>query len=1014
MTSTRTRTWQAPRSVRAARGCARVVCRRALVRALALVITLVLAGMAAVVAQAQVAAPGPALVLEGRVLDERGRGVGGAAVRVSDDRLFDGAPESSVTTDGDGRFRFDALAPGTYTVTVTAAGFRRGVPDRVRLDAGADPPVNLVVRLVPAMTLSGSVTDGDGTALEGARVTVATLVDAAAGSAVTDATGAFAIADLPRASSYVVRAVSRAGDEISLTVTCGDEARACGPTRIVVTPRPALTARLVRPDGTLYAGPARVRFGDEATEWLTVAGGALRATLPPGSGTIDIVTEGYRTVRTATVTLRVDEPMDLGTLKLDRGLVIRGRVTGEGAKPLAGVEAVAIGSRAVTSADGAFELGGFDAGTEGVSVVFSREGYFPREVKDARPGGAAVAVTLARTAAVVGRIVTGKPPRPVDGFTVDVFSEFAPGGESQPPGPGAVAGALEVRGLPPAEVSLKIRATGYVSRWLTALRLKPGEERSVGDVELTPAVLVRGVVLDDRTGAPLRDATVRPDEDGLREVRTTAEGRFTLDVAPGIHELRVTAAAHAPATRTITAIADGPELVVRVGGFGAIEGLVRASDGQPCAGCFVDVAGMGAGEWQGSTDASGRFRRDGLPPGRYVVYSSGSEGREKSLEWFTAANRFDQTTRRRVRVVSDEVTTVEIGEPTATVRVHGTVRSQQDPPPGVVTWFLDGAPFEEHVSAIVAADGSYAVDLQRPGGYRVVVGREGLGAALRVTVGAEAQQQIDLELERVPVRGKVLSAGTAAPLAGALVEARRTEPFLDLAAPPYATTATDGTGRFAIALGAGSYRVAARAEGYAVEYREDVKVEPDREVDLGKLALRDARALRVRLLDADGGPVQWASAALAGEAHTREASTADASGVVVLADAPPGPQTIVARGPRSAIVVRTGVEAVPPDVEPPVIVLARGGTLEVLVAGPSGAPVVGALVRVFKDKVDITPALQSVGYYPLFTSDEGRVRVPDLEPGEYELSVAKGERTTRRKVRADAGETREVTLTVSP
>ncbi len=994
----RTGSGWARRSVRATRGV-RATC----VLALAFALACATAGSTPAVEAARTVA------LEGRVLDERGHGVSGAAVRVSDSRLLDGAPESVALTDGAGRFRFDALAPGTYAVTVTADGFRRGVPDRVRLEAGADLAAVLEVRLVPAVTLSGSVTDGDGTELEGARVSVATLVDADAGHATTDAVGAFAIADLPRAFSYDLRVVTRAGDEAALTVTCGDEAaHACGPARVVVTPRPALTARLVRPDGAPYAGPARVRYGADATPWTTVAAGALRAALPPGTFDVEVVTEGYRVTRRAAVTLRAGEPRDLGTLALDRGLVIRGRVTGSDRKPLAGVAAVAIGARAVTTADGTFELGGFEPGTEDVSVVFSREGFFPKEVKDGRPGGAELAVTLARTAAVVGRVVTGKPPQPVGEFTVDVFSEFAPGGESQPPG----AGALEVRALPPAEVSLRIRATGFVTRWLTGLRLKPGEERNVGDVELTAAALVKGVVLEDRTGAPLREATVRADGDRLREARTDVEGRFALDLAPGVHGLEVAAERHAPATRTITAVVDGPELVVRVGGLGAIEGLVRGADGQPCAGCLVDVLGTGSYGQPAAADASGRFRREGLPPGRYLVFSSGSDRRESNPEWWSAANRFSQRTRRRVRVVSDEVTSVEIGAPTATLHVHGTVRADDEPPPGTLTWFFEGAGFEEQVQVLLDAHGAYEVDLDRPGPYRVLVGREDTETALRVTVGTEPDQSIELDARRTLVRGKVVGAATGAPLPRTYVEARRAEPFLDLATLPSATSATDETGRFALEVPPGTYRVAVRAAGFADAYRDDVKVEPGGELDLGRIALRDPRALRVRVLGSDGGPLQFATAALLGAAHERDTSGADASGVVVMTNAPPGPQTVVARGPGHALSVRTGVEAVPADVEPPSITLSRGGTLDVLVSGPGGVPLAGTLVRVFKDKVDITPVVQSVGYYPLFTSDEGRVHVPALEPGEYELAVGAGEHMVRRTVRVETGEARDVEISV--
>ena len=62
--------------------------------------------------------------ITGAVTDSSGAAVPNASVAVKSTALL--APRST-HTEGDGSYQFDLLAPGTYELTVTAAGFRAGV-----------------------------------------------------------------------------------------------------------------------------------------------------------------------------------------------------------------------------------------------------------------------------------------------------------------------------------------------------------------------------------------------------------------------------------------------------------------------------------------------------------------------------------------------------------------------------------------------------------------------------------------------------------------------------------------------------------------------------------------------------------------------------------------------------------------------------------------------------------------------------------------------------------------------
>jgi hypothetical protein len=267
----------------------------------------------------------------------------------------------------------------------------------------------------------------------------------------------------------------------------------------------------------------------------------------------------------------------------------------------------------------------------------------------------------------------------------------------------------------------------------------------------------------------------------------------------------------------------------------------------------------------------------------------------------------------------------------------------------------------------------------------------------------------------VAVAGRVISAATGAPVAGAVVVGRCAAPFPDLSAASAGQTATDDDGRFVLQLGAGNYRVSVSAEGFAVTHRDNVKVEADRadrELSLGKIPLRDRRPLRLRVVDDQGGPLR-AVATVWGEGFARDGTGADANGIVLVAGSPLGPVTVMALANGYALGVKSGVEALPADVDPPTITLSRGGALDVRVSDAGGGPVAGVLVHVLKDKLDLTPVLQSRwDDGPMVTSEEGKVHVRRLEPGEYEVLVNDGARETRCRAVVQLGETREVGMTL--
>lgn len=81
--------------------------------------------------------------LTGKVLDDKGAPLPGATVEIESPDLIGGV--RAAKTDASGKFRFPEIASGTYTITVSLAGFKKVRREEVRLPLGQtiDVPISL-------------------------------------------------------------------------------------------------------------------------------------------------------------------------------------------------------------------------------------------------------------------------------------------------------------------------------------------------------------------------------------------------------------------------------------------------------------------------------------------------------------------------------------------------------------------------------------------------------------------------------------------------------------------------------------------------------------------------------------------------------------------------------------------------------------------------------------------------------------------------------------------------------
>ncbi len=214
----------------------------------------------------------------------------------------------------------------------------------------------------------------------------------------------------------------------------------------------------------------------------------------------------------------------------------------------------------------------------------------------------------------------------------------------------------------------------------------------------------------------------------------------------------------------------------------------------------------------------------------------------------------------------------------------------------------------------------------------------------RVDHAVQASRSVTIRLDRertgaaLAIAGRVIGPNEE-PIGGALLIARHAERFED---PPHPTleTTSDEAGRFTFSdADEGSYRIVARADGYARVAQEEVAAGARNVV----LRLGPDGGLRIRARDtASGAPVaalsavvSRASGPIAEEVLAIE-SGYDAQGELEVRGLPPGLCSVVviapgyAPSPAMSALVREGAST---DI---IVILGRGGTIEGRVVSADG------------------------------------------------------------------------------
>jgi len=336
--------------------------------------------------------------ITGEVVDEAGTPAAAVVVEAS------GPDSGSERTDARGQFTIDALAAGSYEVTVRSAW---GEPSHRPGQPGAHPAsatvtgdhsthVHLVAESTPG-TITGTVTDAAQAPISDAYVTAAREDDAAADgdtpgylargtwhdpAVLTTQGGSFRLTGLPH-GRFAIRAYREGGPDVIVThVSLGDHPhltiRPSGVLAGVVVPSSAATSI---DDITIAAIDKAREISREERLFHTGGRFALRD-LPAGTYRITVDGDPRSTIR---ITLAEGERREDLRLVAQPRFTIRGRLVSTGGKPLAGwrVEAPRLESNetsdgrtivvttsevAITTADGRFLLHDLPSGPTTISA----------------------------------------------------------------------------------------------------------------------------------------------------------------------------------------------------------------------------------------------------------------------------------------------------------------------------------------------------------------------------------------------------------------------------------------------------------------------------------------------------------------------------------------------------------------------------------------------------------------------------------------------------------------------
>ncbi|HKE02046.1 MAG TPA: carboxypeptidase regulatory-like domain-containing protein [Planctomycetota bacterium] len=612
----------------------------------------------------------------GRVVDESGRGIDGATVRVGPtegtwrDRTIHLTGGARTLSRADGSFRLTGLPTTKVWVGASKSGMRGGgKPDPIVLTDGAETAVELV--LTRGEALSGIVVNASGEPQAGFVVGVSSPQLGAEQRAVTDADGRFSVGGLsPGAHDVRVRRDQRlvaferldasrpAAEPLRLVLATGAVSGHVRAASGEPVSRFRVTVGMsVRTSSSLIFEPvANERF-------VSSAGAFTIGELPPCELNLTVSADGFAAgsaaVSVAAGAASYDVAVELGPAATQR---VTGRVVdGATGEPVRGA-AVAFTGGFGWTADWSWtdESGGFEKRVWPAPELHLRVEHerYPSVLEPVEiPEGEALVIRLPIAGSIEGTLVFGgralagarvnawRSSLRRNGYAVSSFDGFLQAREANDGGPGGRSatadenGRFRIDGLSPGPTRVAIgRVPPRLQSLAGAFRREVDVEVVAGDVVVAELARdLKGCTVHGRAlhrGEPIAGARVwlsAGEGWSAGEVRTDAAGRYQVaGIAPGARRIAVDVGI-GPFDERYSVdvdVPDAPEAAIDlVAPAGGIEGrLRRASDDAPVANAQLRLHADDETYRHASTDASGSFRFRFLPKGAYDLTIDAPDG----------------------------------------------------------------------------------------------------------------------------------------------------------------------------------------------------------------------------------------------------------------------------------------------------------------------------------------------------------------------------------------------------
>lgn len=898
----------------------------------------------------------------------------------------------SVLTDANGTYVANQLAPGSYTVRVSATNYQTGTQNATVL-ANATTSSNLQLMSDPG-SISGTVTDSTGTPLSGAFVVIK-KGNVSVGSVVTDASGNYSVPGLaPGTYSVSVSLTNYQSAFNSIAVT----ANATSQLSFALISQPGSCSGLVIDAITTQPiASATVDFLQNGFIVATVLSDAN------GNYTLDGLAPGQYTIRATVVNYQIASQgvaiFSNQTTNVNFALQpfpgsVAGIITDSQTSNAIANASIQIYqgqvliSEGSTDVNGAYALSSLSPGN--YTAVISAPNYQSLTQGFAVQSNAAAGLNAALTAnpaTITGTVTDALTSALLANASIQVLRGSTLIGSTLSDS----SGLYTISGLALGSYTLSVLSTNYQSTTVSFIATASQTLTENIALNANPGSL-SGNVTDSSTTTPLAGATVTIKQGAvvITSQVTDTDGNWIIsNLAPGSYTIVIGATSYQTSTlgATVQPNFTSATTISLTANPGEVTGQVSSSS-VGLSGATVDVLQNNVVVGSAITDNAGNYTINSLAPGSYSIRA-------------TSANY--NTVVQGLVIASNQQTTVNLALNPNPGSISGQIidSNSSQPLSGITINVIRSNTLI--ASALTDANGNYRIDNLSPGSYTLTTASALFQVATQGAIVSSNQTQVvNLSLLDQPgtLSGQITDQSNGLSLSGALISVLNGSNTL-------ATVLTDSNGNYVISgLAPGSYTVRVTLNTYQT-VTQSALVSAAAVTSVNIALQSNPGSVTGQVKNTIGDPITGGSVVLhVIQGNVVLASTlTDSSGVYLIENLQPGNYSlsVMAGGYQSSV----GSINIQPGLTTTLdfTLASQPGNLAGTIQDSTG-PIIGATIQVFSN----TTLLASV-----LSDSSGNYQISNLAPGQYVLHViATNYQGVSKTVTISANATTTSNLTLIP